>query len=142
MRISITKRKNGFSLVEVLISVAILTLSTWSLFQSLNFGYILIHDIREIIVVSSTLERQMEIERNKILKNVANRTFDPNGYYAGDSILSNCGGSVIISQYGSVDMAEAKKVTISITWSPRLRPAKQVTRRISTIITKGGINYL
>ena len=135
-------RKAGFTLVEVCIAVAILTLSTWSLFQSLNFGYTLIHDIRESIVASSILQRQMEIEREKILANVEARTFSPNAYYSGDTILYNATGSVIVESYGSLSTAEVKKVTISVTWSPRLRPTKQINKRISSLITKNGINYL
>ncbi|MBN1872305.1 MAG: hypothetical protein JW800_07010 [Candidatus Omnitrophica bacterium] len=142
MDLYINKRKFGFTLVEVCIAVAILILSTWALFRSLNFGYTLIHDIRELIVASSILQRQIEMERDKILDNVKARTFSPNAYYAGDTILYNATGSVIVEQYKAIPTTEVKKVTVSITWSPRLRPTKTLNKRISTIITKTGINYL
>jgi len=137
------KKENpgGFTLVEVIVAAVILTFSTWGLFQTVNLGYTLIHDIRELLVVTSVLERQMEIERNKVLNHVDSRSFDPNAYY-GQTILSSATGAVIVEQYGSVSTTESRKVTISINWSPRLKPSKTINKRISSIITKNGINYL
>ncbi len=128
--------KRGFTLVEALIAVTLLAICAWALFASLQAGITLASDVRDHITASCIIQREVEIVRKTAFASLADKTFTT-------SLLENASGSVDVQQYSTgIPTSEMVRVVITLTWTSRLNPSKQYTKRIATLVTKNGINAI
>ena len=132
------KKKTAFTIVEVIIAIIVLTIAMVALFSSLYSGFNLVNDVREIIIVSSIIQEEIEELRKSFFVNLP-----PYGEsaFSNDSLSSlyNASGTVKIDEY--ID-ANIVRVAVVVTWYSRLQTDKQKTKRAVTLITRNGINSI
>ena len=132
------KKKRGFTIIEAFIAISILSLCVVSLLVSLNAGYNIVNDIRESIIASSVIQEEMEELRRSYFTNLppyGKTQFSNNSL----SLLCNSSGFVIVDQYIDENIV---RVTLTVTWTTRLKTTKQNTKRIVTLFARNGINSI
>lgn len=132
------KKKRGFTIIEAFIAISILSLCVVSLFVSLNAGYNIVNDIRESIIASSIIQEEMEELRRSCFTNLppyGKTRFSNNSL----SLLRNPSGTVEVDQYIDENIV---RVTLTVTWTTRLKTTKQNTKRIVTLFARNGINSI
>jgi prepilin-type N-terminal cleavage/methylation domain-containing protein len=133
-----TPEKAGFTLIEALVSIIILSICVVALFAGLHAGFTLVNEIRENIIASSILQEEIEELRKTVFSGIPD-PFDN----ASLSLLTNATGEIKIEDtaYSGGDLVRVRVIVV-ITWNSRLRSDKQNTKRMATIITKNGINSI
>ena len=128
----------GFTIVEALMAIIILSICSAVLFSSLHLSFDLVNYIRENITASSIIQEEIEELRKTYFVSLP-----PLGTSAVSnsslSSLYNASGVIKIDQY--ID-ANIVRVAVAVTWESRLHIGRQYTKRIVTLIARNGINSI
>lgn len=137
MQFKNTKRldnNSGFTLVEVLITVMILSFVLTSTVLAYTKSAIFMNDLREYTVVSQVLNEQMELIRDMPFDTVVSSAsgFSSNGF----NEINNATGLITIEDPFSDN--NIKRVTLSVSW--QTPQGRNITRSLTTLISRDGIN--
>ena len=155
MKLSVTNKvhhavcRAGFTLVEVMISSAVMGTVLVSIYGGLTAGFALTQSARENLRATQIMIEKFETIRLYTWDQVNTAGFIPasfTNYYSEIQGVTNSGlryvGTVSIADTGltSSYAANMKKVTIQVTWSPG---NFQRARQMSTFVAKSGLqNYV
>ncbi len=133
------KKEEGFTLIEVLITMMILSGVMTALLSCFIYGLNIISRMKQTALATQIIQEQLEDLRDKTYDEVVNlgtSTFDNAGLDQ-LSTWSGCeeasGGIVVESSEGD----DIKKVTVTVQWIYRGRAQRE---DLVTFITRDGIN--
>ena len=133
------KRISGLTIIEAAMATAVLVLCTAALFVSLHMSFTIANDVRENMLASSIIQEEIEELRKGFFANVEDPSDPPD--FSNDRLasLANSSGTIIVQQFGDDDIV---RVTVIVSWRNQLKPAKQNTKSIATLIARNGIHAL
>ncbi len=126
------QKKDGFSLIEVMITILLLTVVLSALLSCFIQGFDILMRMKQMTVATQGIQKELELIRNMHYSDILSmdNSFTNDSF----SFLENSSG--IISLDDSVG-AEIKKLTVSVTWTYR---GRQMRKEVVTYVTKKGIN--
>ncbi len=131
-RMSIKRKKDGFTFIEVLITMLILGVVLIALLSCFIYGFSILSRMRQMTIATQSIQEELELIRNMPFNNILG--LDNSFTNEGLSLLENSSG--IISLEDSVG-DDIKKLTVSVLWSHR---GRHMRRDVVTYVTKKGIN--
>lgn len=126
------KKDEGFSLIEVLIAMAILGIMSMTLIAVLVHGFNLLSRTKQITLATQVCQEQVELIRNKPFDSILNLGTT----YANDKLTSLPDGQGTQALESSVG-ADIRKLTVSVSWSFR---GQTMRKDVVTLITRSGID--
>ena len=125
-------KKAGFSLIEVMITILLLTVVLSALLSCFIQGFDILMRMKQMTAATQAIQNELELIRNMHYSDILSmdNSFTNDNF----SLLDNSSG--IISLEDSVG-AEIKKLTVSVVWTYR---GKQMRKEVVTYVTKKGIN--
>lgn len=138
-RSSFLKKKTGFTLIEALIAIILLSICAMGFFASLHTGFKITNEIRENMIATSIIQEEIEELRKTSFDNLP--TSLTNSRLSLLDTTSNDASLTIIqdSYESSSDLA---RIVIKITWYSGFNPDKENIKRIITLIARDGINSI
>ncbi len=126
------QKKGGFSLIEVMITILLLTVVLSALLSCFVQGFDILMRMKQMTAATQAIQNELELIRNMHYSDILSmgNSFTNDSF----SLLDNSSG--IISLEDSVG-AEIKKLTVSVTWTYR---GKTMRKEVVTYVTKKGIN--
>ena len=132
MAIKRENREDGFTLIEVLVTIMILAVVLIALFSCFIYGFTVISRVRQTAIVTQCLQEQLELIRNMTFNNIL--SLDSSFENESLSLLEDSSGILSLEDSGGDDI---KKLTVSVIWSYK---GRQMRRDIVTFVTRKGIN--
>jgi prepilin-type N-terminal cleavage/methylation domain-containing protein len=132
MRLKRTNKERGFSLIEVLITILILTVVMVVMLSTFIYGFNLLSRMKQSGIATQIVQEELEIIRNMPFDDIINLSSEFT--HENFSFLKNASGTISI---GDSEGADIKKLTVSVIWTYR---GVQLQRDIVTFITREGIN--
>ncbi len=132
MAIKRKNREDGFTLIEVLVTIMILAVVLIALFSCFLYGFTVISRMRQTAIVTQCLQEELELIRNMPFNNIL--SLDSSFENESLSLLEDSSGILSLEDYGGNDI---KKLTVSVIWSYN---GRQIRRDIVTFVTRKGIN--
>lgn len=125
-------KKGGFTLIEVLITLLLLTVVLSALLSCFVQGFDILMRMKQMTIATQCIQKELELVRNMHYSDILSmdNSFTTDSF----SFLENSSG--IINLEDSVG-DEIKKLTVSVTWTYR---GKQMRKEVVTYVTKKGIN--
>jgi type II secretory pathway pseudopilin PulG len=146
----IQKAEKGFTLVDVIMAIALLGVMASGIFGSFRYGFFTLQLTRENQRATQILLEKVETLRlyswdqinqpNFVPATLPPEYYDPQGASGSQGVVYN--GTVTIANYplGASYAANMRQVTITMNWTTRNIPH---TRSLTTYIAKDGIqNYV
>ena len=126
------KREDGLTLIEVLITIVIITGILISLLGCFIYGLNSISRMKQTAVATQCVQEQLELIRNMPFDDILSlgSSFTNENL----SSLQNSSGTITIEDSFGNDI---KKLTVSVFWIYR---GKQMRKDIATYLTRDGIN--
>lgn len=129
------KRKNredGFTFIEVLVTIAILAMVLMAILSSFIYGFNVLSRMKQKTVATQCIQEELELIRNMAYDDIANlgSTFTNDNL----SLLENSSGILNVEDSAGDDI---KKLTVSVVWTYR---GNQMREDIVTFVTRKGIN--
>jgi prepilin-type N-terminal cleavage/methylation domain-containing protein len=126
------EKKGGFTLIEVMITILLLTVVLSALLSCFVQGFDILMRMKQMTAATQGIQNELELIRNMHYSDILSmgNSFTNDSF----SYLDNSSG--IISLEDSIG-AEIKKLTVSVTWMYR---GKQMRKEVVTYVTKKGIN--
>ena len=109
----VTLRNNGFTLIEVLISVCVLCIGLFSVAYIFAMGPGSINEAREIAIATQAVQEEMELIKSMDFDDMLNVSSSFTSF--GLSALANSVGTVTVDNPESTD--DMRRVTVSATWN-------------------------
>jgi prepilin-type N-terminal cleavage/methylation domain-containing protein len=125
-------REDGFTLIEVLVTIMILAVVLIALFSCFIYGFTVISRVRQASIATQCLQEELELIRNMPFNNIL--SLDSSFTNESLSLLEDSSGILSLEDYGGNDI---KKLTVSVIWSYN---GRQIRRDIVTFVTRKGIN--
>ncbi len=125
-------KKAGFTLVEVLITILMLTVVLTAILSCFVQGFEILTRMKQMTIATQCIQKELEVIRTMHYSDILglDDTFTNDNL----SYLDNSSGTVNLEDsIGS----EIKKLTVSVTWTYR---GKQMRKDVVTYVTKKGIN--
>jgi prepilin-type N-terminal cleavage/methylation domain-containing protein len=125
-------KEEGFTLVEVLVTIVVVAVALMALLSVFIYGFNLLSRMKQTAIATQCAQEELE--------NIRNLTFDEiialGASFTNDSLtlLENSSGVRTIEDSVGVDI---KKLTISVFWTYR---GQNMRKDIVTYITREGIN--
>ncbi len=134
IRIRLKKGKNeeGFTLIEVLVTIMILAVVLIALFSCFIYGFTVISRVRQASIATQCLQEQLELIRNMPFNDIL--SLDSSFTNESLPLLEDSSGILSLEDSGGDDI---KKLTVSVIWSYK---GRQLRRDIVTFVTRKGIN--
>jgi prepilin-type N-terminal cleavage/methylation domain-containing protein len=132
MAIKRKNREDGFTLIEVLVTIMILAVVLIALFSCFIYGFTVISRVRQASIATQCLQEELELIRNMPFNNIL--SLDSSFTNESLSLLEDSSGILSLEDYGGNDI---KKLTVSVIWSYN---GRQIRRDIVTFVTRKGIN--
>ena len=132
MAIKRKNREDGFTLIEVLVTIMILAVVLIALFSCFIYGFTVISRVRQASIATQCLQEELELIRNMPFNNIL--SLDNSFENESLSLLEDSSGILSLEDYGGDDI---KKLTVSVIWSYN---GRQIRRDIVTFVTRKGIN--
>ncbi|TET77527.1 MAG: prepilin-type N-terminal cleavage/methylation domain-containing protein [Candidatus Cloacimonadota bacterium] len=132
MAIKRKKREDGFTLIEVLVTIMVLAVVLIALFSCFLYGFTVISRMRQTAIVTQCIQEELELIRNMPFNNIL--SLDSSFENESLSLLEDSSGILSLEDSGGDDI---KKLTVSVIWSYN---GRQMRRDIVTFVTRKGIN--
>lgn len=132
MAIKRKKREDGFTLIEVLVTIMVLAVVLIALFSCFLYGFTVMSRMRQTAIVTQCLQEELELIRNMPFNNIL--SLDSSFENESLSLLEDSSGILSLEDSGGDDI---KKLTVSVIWSYK---GRQMRRDIVTFVTRKGIN--
>jgi prepilin-type N-terminal cleavage/methylation domain-containing protein len=132
MAIKRKKREDGFTLIEVLVTIMVLAVVLIALFSCFLYGFTVISRMRQTAIVTQCIQEELELIRNMPFNNIL--SLDSSFENESLSLLEDSSGILSLEDSGGDDI---KKLTVSVIWSYK---GRQMRRDIVTFVTRKGIN--
>jgi prepilin-type N-terminal cleavage/methylation domain-containing protein len=126
------RRKAGFSLIEVLISISVLGMMMFSLIGVFIYGFCSLSRTRQIALATQICQEQVEVIRNMPF----NTILGLGSSFTNDKLvrlLNGQGTRAVEPSFGN----DIKKLTVSVGWNYRGQPLR---KDIVTFITRSGLD--
>ncbi|MFC2169761.1 type II secretion system protein [Acidobacteriota bacterium] len=137
--ILLRKKRAGFSLVEVLLSIVILGILVVCLLPAVIYGFNILSRMQQVALATQIGKEQVEVIRNMTYNDIealGNATTSFSHDDLDRPTLHNSTGSFIVEEIAGT-LGNIKKLTVTITWDYRERTLR---KDITTYITRDGIN--
>jgi len=128
------RKKDGFTLIEVLVTIFLLGVSLISLLGLFVYGFNIVSRSRQVHIASQIVQEEVERIRNLDYETLISYG---NGYSFQHDLLSELGqaeASVAIEDGAGEDI---KKVTVSAAWKYK---GRKLYRNLVTFVLRDGIN--
>ncbi len=126
------KREEGFTYIEVLVTMVILSVALIALLSCFLHGFNVISRMRQTAIATQSIQEELELIRNMPFNDIL--TLDSSFTNESLSLLEDCTGAVNLEDSLGDDI---KKLTVSALWSYR---DMQMRKDVVTFITRKGIN--
>ena len=117
---------NGFTLVEIMVSILILTVAFAGLALAFSSGLMAIKATRETSDAIQAAQQELEILRNTPFAGIQTHSFSVSPL--------DTNGTVVVESLGT----DIKKVSVNIQWTSG--SSKSMSKEFLTYITRDGIN--
>ncbi len=128
----IKRKKEGFTLIEVLVTIAILSVVLIALLSCFMHGFNIIFRMRQVNIATQSIQEELELVRNMPFDDIL--SLDSSFTNESLSLLENSTGILNLENSAGDDI---KKLTVSALWSCR---GRQMRKDIVTYVTRKGIN--
>jgi len=126
------KKEGGFSLIEVLVAMAIMGIMLMTLISIFIYGYNVLSRTKQIALATQICQEQVEVIRNMTFANILTLgTTFTNDKLA--KLVSGQGLQAVESGAGT----DNKKLTVSVTWTYR---GQSIRKDVVTMITRLGVD--
>ncbi len=132
MAIKRKNREDGFTLIEVLVTIMILAVVLIALFSCFIYGFTVISRVRQASIATQCIQEELERIRNMPFDDIL--SLDNSFTNESLPLLEDSSGILSLEDYGGNDI---KKLTVSVIWSYN---GRQIRRDIVTFVTRKGIN--
>ncbi len=132
MAIKRKNREDGFTLIEVLVTIMILAIVVIALFTCFIYGFTVISRVRQASIATQCLQEELELIRNMPFNDIL--SLDSSFKNESLPLLEDSSGILSLEDSGGNDI---KKLTVSVIWSYN---GRQLRRDIVTFVTRKGIN--
>ncbi len=132
MTIKGKNRKDGFTLIEVLVTIMILAVVLIALFSCFIYGFTVISRVRQASIATQCIQEELELIRNMPFDDIL--SLDNSFTNESLPLLEDSSGILSLEDYGGNDI---KKLTVSVIWSYN---GRQIRRDVVTFVTRKGIN--
>jgi prepilin-type N-terminal cleavage/methylation domain-containing protein len=132
MAIKRENREDGFTLIEVLVTIMVLAIVLIALFSCFIYGFTVISRMRQAAIATQCLQEQLELIRNMPFNDIL--SLDSSFTNESLPLLEDSSGILSLEDSGGNDI---KKLTVSVIWSYN---GRQMRRDIVTFVTRKGIN--
>ena len=132
MAIKRENREDGFTLIEVLVTIMVLAIVLIALFSCFLYGFTVISRMRQTAIATQCLQEQLELIRNMPFNDIL--SLDSSFENESLPLLEDSSGILSLEDSGGDDI---KKLTVSVIWSYN---GRQLRRDIVTFVTRKGIN--
>ena len=132
MAIKGKNREDGFTLIEVLVTIMILAVVLIALFSCFIYGFTVISRVRQASIATQCLQEELELIRNMPFDDIL--SLDSSFTNESLPLLEDSSGILSLEDSGGNDI---KKLTVSVIWSYK---GRQIRRDIVTFVTRKGIN--
>ncbi len=132
MAIKRKNREDGFTLIEVLVTIMILAVVLIALFSCFIYGFTVISRVRQASIATQCLQEQLELIRNMPFDDIL--SLDNSFTNESLPLLQDSSGIISLEDSGGNDI---KKLTVSVIWSYN---GRQIRRDMVTFVTRKGIN--
>jgi len=129
---SIKRKKDGFTFIEVLITMLILGVVLIALLSCFIYGFSILSRMRQMTIATQSIQEELELIRNMPFNNILG--LDNSFTNESLSLLENSSGIISLEDSAGDDI---KKLTVSVLWSHH---GRQMRRDVVTYVTKKGIN--
>jgi prepilin-type N-terminal cleavage/methylation domain-containing protein len=131
-KMAIKRKKDGFTLIEVLVTIAILSVVLISLLSCFIYGFNIIFRMRQMNIAAQSIQEESERIRNMPFDDIL--SLDSSFTNESLSLLENSTGIIDLENSAGDDI---KKLTVSVLWSCR---GRQMRKDMVTYVTRKGIN--
>ena len=125
-------RNDGFTLIEVLITILMLTVVLTALLSCFIQGFDILTRMKQMTIATQSIQKELEIIRSMHYSDILSL----DDTFTNDNLTYLDNSSGIINLEDSVG-SEIKKLTVSVTWMYR---GRQMRKEVVTYVTKKGIN--
>jgi len=125
-------RNDGFTLIEVLVTLLILTVVLTALLSCFIQGFDILTRMKQMTIATQSIQKELESIRSLPYSDILSL----DDTFTNDNLTYLENSSGIINLEDSVG-SEIKKLTVSLTWTYR---GRQLRKEVVTYITKKGIN--
>lgn len=125
-------RNDGFTLIEVLVTLLILTVVLTALLSCFIQGFDILTRMKQMTIATQSIQKELESIRSLPYSDILSL----NDAFTNDNLTYLENSSGIINLEDSVG-SEIKKLTVSLTWTYR---GRQMRKEVVTYVTKKGIN--
>lgn len=132
MELERKNKEDGFTLIEVLITIMFLATALIALLSSFTFSFSTLSKMKQMSIATQCIQKELEEIRNMAFEDILNLgiSFTNTTF----SNLKNSNGILTIEDSVGDDI---KKLTVSVVWTYKGRVLR---RDMATYITKKGIN--
>ncbi len=132
MAIKRENREDGFTLIEVLVTIMVLAIVLIALFSCFLYGFTVISRVKQASIATQCIQEELELIRNMPFDDIL--SLDSSFENESLPLLEDSSGILSLEDSGGDDI---KKLTVSVIWSYN---GRQLRRDIVTFVTRKGIN--
>lgn len=126
------KREGGFSLIEVILTIMIITVALTALLSIFIYGFRILTKMKQVALATQCIQEEIELIRAMSYDDILNLGTT----FTHDNLLLLDNGSGLLALEDS-EGSDIKKLTVSVTWN---WGEMEMQKDIVTYITREGIN--